>query len=257
METSLAQRLIADCKKNRSPKLDLGYCGLTAIPEEVFELTWLEELYLCNTYFDYTQRKWVHSENRAQSEGINRLDALPPRLSTLTLLRTLFAGGGYYGPWRISNISVLKKLTQLQTLDLSDNNINNISVLEKLTQLQTLDLSDTKIADLSPLLPFIEKGVSVKWDRFVRNAIKVEDCPLTVPPVEIVKQGNEAILNYFRQIKEQAGTEPLYEAKMLIVGEPGAGKTTLLKKLDDPNYIVPKGGDPKIKSTVGINILEG
>ena len=30
------------------------------------------------------------------------------------------------------------------------------------------------------------------------NGIYVEDCPLTNPPPEIVKQGNDAILNYFR-----------------------------------------------------------
>ena len=48
--SELAQKLIQEEKnpKTRTDKLDLGNCGLTDIPEEVFELTWLEELSFCN-----------------------------------------------------------------------------------------------------------------------------------------------------------------------------------------------------------------
>jgi len=38
--TSLAQLLVEQCKQTKSLTLDLGYCGLRTIPEEVFELTW-------------------------------------------------------------------------------------------------------------------------------------------------------------------------------------------------------------------------
>ncbi len=36
--------LIAIAKKNRATRLDIGNCNLTELPEELFELTWLEEL---------------------------------------------------------------------------------------------------------------------------------------------------------------------------------------------------------------------
>ncbi|MCB0643498.1 MAG: hypothetical protein KDC44_17740, partial [Phaeodactylibacter sp.] len=88
--------------------------------------------------------------------------------------------------------------------------------------------------------------------------LEVDDNPIENLPEEILSDGNAAILNFIRQIDEQEGTIPLYEAKLLIVGQPGAGKTTLLEKLNDPSYIVPKeDGDPNIESTIGVNIYEG
>ena len=75
---------------------------------------------------------------------------------------------------------------------------------------------------------------------FEGPGIYVQDCPLTNPPPEIVKQGNEAILNYFRE-REVSGVDHLYEAKMLILGEGGAGKTSLLRRLYQPDQPLPSG----------------
>ena len=47
------------------------------------------------------------------------------------------------------------------------------------------------------------------------------------------------------------GTECLYEAKLLIVGEPGAGKTSLARKIQDASYQL--RGDEE--STQGIGVL--
>ena len=44
--SELALKLIREAKENRTTSLDLGNCGLTELPEELFELTWLEELKL-------------------------------------------------------------------------------------------------------------------------------------------------------------------------------------------------------------------
>jgi internalin A len=74
--------------------------------------------------------------------------------------------------------------------------------------------------------------------------------PIKEPPLGILKEGKEAVLNWFKQIDEQ-GTEYLYEARIIIVGEPGSGKTTLFRKLKDENIPVP---DKNQKSTHGINI---
>jgi len=62
---------------------------------------------------------------------------------------------------------------------------------------------------------------------------------------------------FFGEQERINDTVPLYEAKVLIVGQPGAGKTTLLRKLTDPSYLAPPEGDPDLESTVGINIHEG
>jgi hypothetical protein len=42
--STLALTLIAENKKIKATRLDLGNCGLTELPVELFELEWLEEL---------------------------------------------------------------------------------------------------------------------------------------------------------------------------------------------------------------------
>ncbi len=69
------------------------------------------------------------------------------------------------------------------------------------------------------------------------------------PPARVFNYGVQAIRNYFQQKNEQ-GTGYLYEAKVLIVGEPGSGKTSLCKKLVDPEYEVPS----KEASTLGVEV---
>ena len=69
------------------------------------------------------------------------------------------------------------------------------------------------------------------------------------PPLEIIRQGNTAILNYYAQLAAQ-GQDQLYEAKMLIVGEGEAGKTTLAQKVFQPNCPLPHIDD----RTKGISI---
>jgi GTPase SAR1 family protein len=116
-----------------------------------------------------------------------------------------------------------------------------------------LDVSSTQVSDLSPLIFLIRRGLAVKWAErsFAQEGggIFVENCPLTNPPPEIVKQGNEAILNYFRE-RELGGVDHLYEAKMLILGEGGAGKTSLLRRLYQPGQPLPT----EKETTRGIDI---
>jgi len=66
----------------------------------------------------------------------------------------------------------------------------------------------------------------------------VEDCPLRHPSPEIVQEGPEAVLNYFREIQAQ-GVDWLFEAKLLILGEGGSGKTSLLRRLFLPHMALP------------------
>ena len=51
--SKLALQLIEKEKQEPTGILDIGNCGLTELPEEVFELTWLKELNVCNAYWDY------------------------------------------------------------------------------------------------------------------------------------------------------------------------------------------------------------
>jgi len=50
--SQLALELIAKEKKEKTGKLDLGNCGLTELPKELFDCVWLEELIISNEYWD-------------------------------------------------------------------------------------------------------------------------------------------------------------------------------------------------------------
>jgi len=92
------------------------------------------------------------------------------------------------------------------------------------------------------------KWTNVRYDGFIHFF----DNPLESPPIEIVQQGKEAIKNWFEQ-QEKYGKEIVYEAKILIVGEPKAGKTTLLNKLQNPDTKIP---DIDQSSTLGITVKQ-
>ncbi|MBL7795269.1 MAG: TIR domain-containing protein [Saprospiraceae bacterium] len=144
----------------------------------------------------------------------------------------------------IEDLAPLSNLTNLEILDLSENPVTDISPVKFLSRLEKLLLYGTAITDLSPIVPLIEKGIPAYWFDLaeLRNErshiegeisepyILVKDCPLTNPPPEIVKQGSEAILQYFRYLGSQS-IQRLYEAKLLILGAGGAGKTTLARRL--------------------------
>ncbi len=139
---------------------------------------------------------------------------------------------------KVSDLSPLKNLTDLQLLTVSDTKVSDLSPLKNLTDLQLLYVSDTKVSDLSPLKKIIEKGVAVGGNEY-GIGIKVEDCPLTNPPKEIVEQGNAAILRYWQE-QDRVGLKKVNEARLLLVGEGNSGKTTLKDKLKDPNAEMPE-----------------
>ncbi|MFC2146554.1 COR domain-containing protein [Acidobacteriota bacterium] len=172
---------------------------------------------------------------------------------------------------QITDISPLKELTQLTPLYLVDNQITDISTLKELKQLKELCLDINQITDISPLkelkhlnrldlrrnkishLPreITELHMAIVW----KNGILFEDInlygnPLESPPVEVVKQGDAAVRNYFRELEEESVR--LLQSKLLIVGNGEVGKTTLMKKLKDNSFLVEVG---KEETTHGINIV--
>ncbi len=152
----------------------------------------------------------------------------------------------------LTDLSSVAGLFSLQTLLVAGTQIRDLAPLAGLSTLQTLDASRTQVRDLSPLLALISsRRLNVHWSSygFTGNGIYVEGCPLTIPPPEIVKQGNIAILNYFRELA-QGEVDHLYEAKVLIVGEGGAGKTSLLRRLYHPGQSLPMESE----TTRGIDI---
>lgn len=116
---------------------------------------------------------------------------------------------------QVSDLSPLVGLTNLQRLSCDNTQVSDLSPLAGLTNLQTLRCGKTPVSDLSPLLSLIRTGRQVKWCKY-EGDIQVEDCPLVNPPVEIAKQGNEAILRYFEE-QEKRGENPLLEPEPVVV----------------------------------------
>src|ERR1700691_4008342 len=152
---------------------------------------------------------------------------------------------------QVADLAPLAGLSALQTLDVSGTQVGDLAPLAGLSALQTLDVSLTQVTDLSALVPMIARGCPVRWssNSWEGPGIYGEDCPLTNPPPEIVNQGNDAILNYFRE-RARGEVDHLYEAKMLILGEGGAGKTSLERRLYEPAQPLPT----EKETTKGISI---
>lgn len=214
--SELALQRITENKKTKAKTLDLGNCGMTEFPD-LSGLVWLDTLVLSSDWWDWEKGKRFYSEYGLNNE-IDRFesDHFPKNIQKLVLSGCQIRDGWF-----------LEKLTGLTTLDVSENNLEN----------------------LSPVLHLVKKGIPVVWDWGKPNQISVEDNPFTNPPIEIVKQGNAAILNYFEE-KAKGETVILQEAKMLIVGEGGSGKTSLLRRLYQKNRPLPEENE----STKGIEI---
>lgn len=331
--SKLALDLIAKEKIEQTGTLDLGNCGLTELPEELFELVGLERLYLSHWRWDWKwdwKGHWIASNNQGVknnletfSKGFSKLENLKElqiqeqNISDFTILKAckkllqlnlykarivdisflkeltnLTNLGLSYNEItdisilkqlsnltslflkknqitdissleqlnsltnldlsynQIIDISFLKQLTNFNLLDLRNNQIININPLSHLTQPQSLFLNNNEIEDITSLVPLMEKGLEVSWEAKV-DKLSIGNNPLKTPPPEIIKEGQASVLGYFKEIKEQGGT-PLYEAKMLIVGEGGAGKTTLAEKLQDEDCKMPE----ECETTKGIDIHE-
>lgn len=135
----------------------------------------------------------------------------------------------------------VNEFSALQFFKSTSSKLEDISFLQGLTGLTSLDLRDNQIKS-------IPKGMS-EWKvnlSLVDDAIKiylgnekgifVANNPLEDPPIEIIKQGKEAIRNYFAEREENE--EYMAEVKLLIVGEERAGKTSLAKTLTIPGYVL-------------------
>jgi len=183
----------------------------------------------------------------------------------------------------------LSQLTQLTSLDLSNNELSSLSGLEYLSNLSSLSLSDNKLSSLEGLgqlsnlsslslrnnqLSSLEglgqlsnlSSLYLDNNEFTHlpdelfnlaklERLDVDDNPITSPPVEQLelRRGSVNLFrtrNYLYQLQE-AETCQLYEAKLLILGEGAAGKTTLANKILNSDYQLPDKG---IKSTEGIDV---
>ncbi|MCB0578951.1 MAG: hypothetical protein KDD10_06535, partial [Phaeodactylibacter sp.] len=104
--SELALQLIREAKTKKLKSLNLGSCGLTELPRELFELVWLEELVVSNQQWDEEKKEWVKS-NPGEP---NVLRELPTEIKRLKQLKKLDISGYYDKKWEIKDISPLQNL---------------------------------------------------------------------------------------------------------------------------------------------------
>ncbi len=169
------------------------------------------------------------SEN-AQLQTLTFADALP-KLQNLWL----------YG-CNLTALELPAGFNQLQTLIAYDNPLTDVRLQGNCPHLRRVELhrnENLQSLEMPGTLHALEE-VYLDTSERLQN----------IPP-EILKQGAKGVAVYFKE-KDVSGTEKIYEAKVLILGESGAGKTTLLRKLmQGINAPMPTDAE----STKGIDIV--
>ncbi len=229
-------------KLEKLTTLDISDNKLTSLPPEISKLEKLTQLDISGNKLTSLPFGISKLKNLIQLDiSGNKLTYLPSEISKLKNLKEL----GISENKLISlppGISELKNLTQL---DISRNQLTSLPPeIKELTNLTQLDISGNQLPSLPPEL--LELELEIEWEeRWKYYTIFIKENPLENPPVEIAKQGKEAILNYFRSEGEK---KPLNEVKVLLVGDGGAGKTSLVKRIFWEEV------DGNERQTQGINI---
>jgi small GTP-binding protein len=195
----------------------------------------LEVLNLSNNDLDSISSLCNISSLKDLDVSLNAIADLEP-LSKLINIQALSLDNNL-----IIDCSSLKSLVNLRELNLSFNFIDDISCLETLTDLRTLNLKDNLISILPKWILNSKMDISTGL-----QGINLEDNPIVNVPVAFLKQGKQAIKDYFVSLKE--GAQPISEIKVILLGEGAAGKTSLL------NYLKGKPYNKNESQTHGINL---
>jgi internalin A len=203
--------------------LSLGSNQIKEIPAAIAQLTNLQILYLYSNQIKEIPAAIAQLTNlQILSLGSNQIKEIPAAIAQLTNLKSLYLDNN-----QIKEIpAAIAQLTNLQILYLYSNQIKEIpAAIAQLTNLQTLSVFSNQIKEIPAAIAQLTN----------LQTLNLRFNPIANPPLEVVEKGIEAIREYFKQL-EAEGTDYLYEAKLLIVGEGGAGKTTLANKIINPAY---------------------
>ncbi len=213
---------ISLCKMQKLKKIDISENKIRNIPDEYTLMQNIEVFRGSNNYITEFPKvlTTIHNIKDIIFDS-NNISEIPEEIGNLRSLDRLSLNSNNI----IDIPPQLGLLKELRYLYLNSNDIKQIPPeIGLLTKLQSLDLKDNKLTKLPIEICQLEESMY----------LHVDNNPLEDPPLEIAEKGIPAIREYFRQ-KEEAGSETLYEAKLLIVGEGQAGKTTLVRKLKNPD----------------------
>ncbi|KAA5534924.1 TIR domain-containing protein [Taibaiella lutea] len=154
----LANSIIDECYVAGSKTIDLGFCGITDLTRfpQLFQCTHLEELILSNEYANYNDNSWYRVVSSNANIGYpNNIFRIPNKLKLLKNLKRIYCSGdwktedGKWNRWRLRYFRIFTKLTQLEFLNVSNNEVNNIYRLDLLQNLKTLHANNNNIKEVS------------------------------------------------------------------------------------------------------------
>jgi Leucine-rich repeat (LRR) protein len=124
------------------------------------------------------------------------LKALPPEIMRLQNLTWLDLSHNQFRSLPAS----IGRLENLTELDLSHNQLNELPTsIGQLQNLIGLDLCENNLKQFPKTL--LNLDLVIKWDNLLKASIMIDvhikNNPFQTPPVEIVKQGRQAIIKYY------------------------------------------------------------
>ncbi|MEH2276118.1 MAG: leucine-rich repeat domain-containing protein [Nostoc sp.] len=226
--------------------LNLSSNQLTTLPEAIARLQQLTSLNLSHNRLTTLPEAIAHLQQLTSLNlNYNQLTTLPEAIAHLQQLTSLNLSSN-----QLTTLpEAIARLQQLTSLNLNYNQLTTLpEAIARLQQLTSLNLNYNQLTTLPEAIAHLQQltSLNLNYNQLTTlpeaiahlqqlTSLDLNNNPIEKPPPEIVKQGIKAIRDYFRQLKAE-GTDHLYEAKLLIVGEGGAGKTTLAKKIKDQNY---------------------
>ncbi|KST66804.1 leucine-rich repeat domain-containing protein [Mastigocoleus testarum] len=256
----LKNLLFLDCYNNQ----------LSGLPEEIGQLTNLQSLYLRNNKLASLSEKIGQLNNLLflDLDG-NQLSSLPAGIVQLSNLQSLDLRNNQL----TSFPQEILKLSNLQSLLLYNNQLSYLpEEIVQLSNLQSLDLGRNQLTSLPEEIVqlinlqslYLSRNQLSSLPADIRKLTKLEKLdlrgnPVPIPP-EILGEKElwrdpgdiNEIFDFYFSVQDPNETEPLYEAKLLILGEGGAGKTSLAKKIEDENYKLKSDEE----STEGIDVIQ-
>lgn len=226
--------------------LKLGAVGFDKMPDQFDQFSQLQFLNLSGHQLSVLPISFgsLHILEQLYLDN-NLLTAVPGQLKDLQKLRQLsltYNKINSLPPW-------LFELKSLEGLFLIQNEISELpEVKRKNSKLKQLNCKGNQLANVSDT--FIRNLVDLKMLDLRENLLSEE----TVRSLTLETMNPKLIIREIRASREiafeAANTEPLHQAKVLILGDGDVGKTSLVKRLIGDSF------DPNEKTTKGVSIYE-
>jgi len=181
-------------------ELNLGSNQLSSVPNSIIKLQNLTVLYLFANQLSKIPDSIAELQNlTALYLHGNQLSNMPDSIAKMQKLKMLYL--------HKNQLSILPdnitELKNLRLLNLANNQLTSVpDSIAKLQNLQSLGLYDNQFTEFPQVLLML--NLEVKWETgLFTYGIHIAGNPFRNPPIEIVKQGKQAIVKYYAPLETE------------------------------------------------------